>query len=277
MKHLLSAILFLSIHLTLIGQPFPFPNVFITEVMYNTPGNSDSLDFIELTVFPPSTGQSTFYGFSFTSGIEYEFPTGSPVASVGSIIIIAKDSAAFENTFGVEAYQWQSGSLDNIEDSIMLPHEVYPVYSFVSYKSYAPWPEQANGNGASIVLCNPVHNGNHLDWEASQNNTGILVNGVSIYADPGQVSECMTVGLQEQKNSDSVSIYPNPAKSNLTIQSKTPLTQVSLTDLTGHRLVAFSSQSQNWQMDVSSFGSGIYLVEAITEDGRRSVQKVVVE
>ena len=73
------------------------------------------------------------------------------------------------------------------------------------------------------------------------------------------------------------STYPNPATFNLTINSKTELTQAWLTDLTGRRLSAFRNLSGQWQIDVSVLPSGIYLVEAVTEDGRRSVQKVVVE
>lgn len=82
-------------------------------------------------------------------------------------------------------------------------------------------------------------------------------------------------------------IYPNPATSNITIQSKTPLAQVWVSDLAGRRVLPalYSSTLRVPQgdtsgyanIDVSALPSGIYLVGAITEDGRRSVQKVVVE
>jgi hypothetical protein len=38
-----------------------------------------------------------------------------------------------------------------------------------------------------------------------------------------------------------------------------------------------SAQSDNKTLDVSSLRSGIYLVEVLTQNGQRSVQKVVVE
>lgn len=75
-------------------------------------------------------------------------------------------------------------------------------------------------------------------------------------------------------------IYPNPVTTNLTIESSTPLAQVWLSDMAGRSVLPplYPSRTSGYaNIDVSSLPSGIYLVEAITEDGRRSVQKVVVE
>lgn len=75
------------------------------------------------------------------------------------------------------------------------------------------------------------------------------------------------------------SIYPNPATDNLRIESQTPLAQVKLTDLAGRTSIhqTFRQAQGDASIDVSSLPSGIYLLEARTQDGRRSVQKVVVE
>ena len=84
------------------------------------------------------------------------------------------------------------------------------------------------------------------------------------------------VGIHELERSLSVS--PNPATSNLTIQSKTPLSEVWVSDMAGRVVLpTLRLRSGYGNIDVSSLPSGIYLVEAITEDGKRSVQKVVVE
>lgn len=85
------------------------------------------------------------------------------------------------------------------------------------------------------------------------------------------------VGIQEPEFT--FSIYPNPATTNLTIESRTPLAQVWVSDVAG-RVVwqeTLRSAQSDRNIDVSALPSGIYLVAAITEDGRRSVQKVVVE
>ena len=105
--------------------------------------------------------------------------------------------------------------------------------------------------------------------------SGLYNPGCAYYLDEVTLFEVGYIGVGEP--SVSFNIYPNPTTSNLTIESKTSLALVWLTDLAGRRLAAFRNQNRQWQMDVSAFSSGIYLVEAITEDGRRSVQKVLVQ
>lgn len=77
------------------------------------------------------------------------------------------------------------------------------------------------------------------------------------------------------------SIYPNPATTNLTIESRTPLAQVWVRDVAGHALryttLPRGTQDDRVVIDISSLPSGIYLVEVLTQNGQRSVQKVVVE
>jgi hypothetical protein len=85
-------------------------------------------------------------------------------------------------------------------------------------------------------------------------------------------------GIQEPKLT--FSIYPNPATTNLTIESRTPLAQVWVRDVAGRAIMnetLRSAQSDKKTLDVSSLPSGIYLVEVLTQNGQRSVQKVVVE
>ncbi len=99
----------------------------------------------------------------------------------------------------------------------------------------------------------------------------------SYYLDAVELYEDNSIGIAEADSHLQLNIYPNPATSNITVQSRTPVTHVWLSDLAGRRLSAFGNQGQQWNLDVSGFSKGIYLVEAITEDGKRSVQKVVVE
>ena len=75
-------------------------------------------------------------------------------------------------------------------------------------------------------------------------------------------------------------IHPNPATTNLTIESRTPLAQVWVRDVAGRAVLPapYPSRTSGYSnIDVSSLTSGIYLVEVLTQNGQRSVQKVVVE
>lgn len=105
------------------------------------------------------------------------------------------------------------------------------------------------------------------DW----NSTYYYVDDVSV------ISYSKWLGIQEPKIT--FSIYPNPASTNLTIESRAPLAQVWVRDVAGRRLITqtLKQVQGDTQIDVSSLPRGIYLVEVFTQNGQRSVQKVVVK
>jgi len=71
--------------------------------------------------------------------------------------------------------------------------------------------------------------------------------------------------------------YPNPTTSTITLQTETPLSQAWLTDLTGRRLMPLQPNGTQWQADLSPLPSGMYLIDVLTQEGRRGVKKVVRE
>jgi hypothetical protein len=96
------------------------------------------------------------------------------------------------------------------------------------------------------------------------------------YIDDVEVYEDETVSIDETEFT--FSIYPNPATTNLTIESRAPLAQVWVRDLAGRVVLSYPERSRRvGNIDVSSLHSGIYLVEVLTQNGQRAVQKVVVE
>ena len=78
----------------------------------------------------------------------------------------------------------------------------------------------------------------------------------------------------------SISIYPNPATSSLTIQSKTPLAQVWLMDAVG-RVLRYTTLVRGTQddhtIDISALPTGIYFLELTNTEGKRAVRKFVKE
>lgn len=69
---------------------------------------------------------------------------------------------------------------------------------------------------------------------------------------------------------NSVSIYPNPAITNVSIKASSAITSVQLYDIQGRLLIA----TNNAILDVSDRASGIYFVKVITEKGMK-VEKLV--
>lgn len=159
-------------------------DIVITEIMYNSPeSNTDSLEWLEIY----NKGQSTIdlSGYYFTQGIEYTFPSGVSL-DAGSYMILAGDSVAFNNVYGMTARQWEGGALSNGGEDLTILDSQGGLVDSVDYDNSSPWPTSPDGDGNSLVLCDPTQpNADNTNWEAASTATGIYVNAIEIVANPG--------------------------------------------------------------------------------------------
>lgn len=161
-------------------------NIVITEIMYNPPeAGTDSLEFIE--VYNNGSEVADLTGYFFSSGVDFTFPNFT--LDPGDFALVGINSDAMYNTFGVDAFQW-TGGLSNNGELIMLNNPSGILIDSVFYDDGASWPPEADGDGPSIILCDP-NSDNSLgeNWDYSQNFVTYNDNGEAIYASPG-FSEC---------------------------------------------------------------------------------------
>ncbi len=161
-------------------------NIVITEIMYNPPeAGTDSLEFIEL--YNNDNVAVDLTGWTFTHGINHTF--GVVSMNPGEYLVIAKNPSAILNVYGYSgAIAWNSGALANGGEAIVIAtaggaQTIDSVY----YYNTAAWSgAQANGNGASIVLCDPnSDNTNPVNWFASTSSSSVIVNGIVVLGSPG--------------------------------------------------------------------------------------------
>ena len=192
------------------GLAFPV----ITEIMYNPPETDmDSLEFIEI-YNPDLTNPLDVSGYSFSSGIEYTFPAASEIPA-GGFVVVAINSVAFENAFGIPALEWETGALSNSGEAIALRDAGGFLADTVFFDDTNAWAD-ADETGYSLVLCDPTADNNLPEnWTLSENATGIFIatapDPTEIFADPFSASTCTTVGITDE-NVISTVVYPNPAK-----------------------------------------------------------------
>ncbi len=84
-------------------------------------------------------------------------------------------------------------------------------------------------------------------------------------------------GIHQAADEHDFIVYPNPTTSTITLKTETPLRQAWLTDLTGRKLMPLQPIGAQWQADLSQLPSGMYLIDVLTQEGRRGVKKVVRE
>jgi len=154
----------------------------ISEIMYNPPeSGTDSLEFVE--IYNNGLNTTNLNGFSFSSGITFTFPQVS--VNAGEYIIVAVDSNAFGNFFGISAYEWTSGGLSNGGEAITLVDYLGNVIDSVDYDDSGVWPTSPDGNGNSLTLCDvSLDNNDGSNWSASSSTTWGMVNGSTIIANP---------------------------------------------------------------------------------------------
>lgn len=241
------------------APPPPPAYLEITEIMYNSPETDDSLNFIELN----ATGfGNNLADWTFSSGINFQFPDSSVPAGFGNIeILIVQDSVAFENVYGINAFQWDGFSDLSLSTPIIL--ENYWVSDTIEFASNTPYESQANGYGYSLQRCSnnvvPI-------FQPSTNNTGIQINGLGIYASPGthQYSPCTTVDLPEIQRTQALRLYPNPNTGTFTLdygllqQNATLRIRNTLSQILFERQVKKGSTTLTQNI---KFNKGIYLLE----------------
>ncbi len=95
------------------------------------------------------------------------------------------------------------------------------------------------------------------------------------------VEDTNYVGITEHLGSAQgmLELYPNPASTHITVNSKETLQQVRVLDVRG-RMVLEQTLKQvqgDVRLNTNDLPSGIYMLEAITQNGARAVRKFVVE
>ncbi len=163
--------------------PATLGDLVITEIMYNPPeAGDDILEYVE--IYNNSDETVDLIGYNFTEGVEYTFPT-MDLAS-GAYVLVAKDADAMQTTLGVTALEWTSGSLSNNGELVKLSSPIGVTIDSVHYGISEPWPEDANGNGPSISICDAeVENSIGENWHASTLYLTDDANGNAIYGSPG--------------------------------------------------------------------------------------------
>lgn len=177
-------ILLTLLFLTTIG----FGQLMITEFMYNPPeSGTDSLEYVE--IYNAGSEAINMENYSLI-GLEFTFP--SMMVNAGEYVIVASNADAFTNAFGMAALQAEGG-LNNSGELIDLKDDNGTSVSSVEYSDKDPWPTEADGDGFSLELCDGGDPANFDDWHLSSNDTGVMINGTSVFGTPGADNTSCTV------------------------------------------------------------------------------------
>jgi hypothetical protein len=115
-------------------------------------------------------------GVRFTGGIEFDFAIGEVRwLAPGERAVVVSNRDAFEMRYGAPLSALRivgefRNNLSNDGETIVLVDAAGAEIRNFTYNDKNPWPEAADGSGASLVLINPLRNPDHnnpLNWRSS--------------------------------------------------------------------------------------------------------------
>jgi hypothetical protein len=83
-------------------------------------------------------------------------------------------------------------------------------------------------------------------------------------------SECALLGVDQVAVGQNISIYPNPANDHVTVQADSDLRSITVFDIQGRNVHAYSSQATAFSFDISKFENGIYFLKIVTDKGMKT-------
>ncbi|HET8803892.1 MAG TPA: T9SS type A sorting domain-containing protein, partial [Aequorivita sp.] len=96
--------------------------------------------------------------------------------------------------------------------------------------------------------------GSNISGDKTEDSRGV--------ADFWIIKHAQTLGLEENPFSEAITLYPNPAKNTLQLntQDKT-IDQVNIYTMTGSKVLQLEIEAVSPTVDVSSLASGVYYVQ----------------
>ena len=126
------------------GVPASDQNLAVAEIFYNPVGPVEDGEFIELLNISDTT--ISLAGVRFDRGITYEFAPTEALAPGARLVLTPAE---------------YTGQLANGGETLrLLASDDTPIREF-RYDDDAPWPTDADGDGRSLVLANPLANPDH--------------------------------------------------------------------------------------------------------------------
>ena len=141
-------------------------NLTVSELMYNPPGSSEELEFIEL-VNLSDTDTIELGGALFTEGLQFSFPINTRLAP-GDHLLLVSDEEAFVSHYGpgLPVAGQYDGLLDNSGEQLVIENANGNVILNFTYDDSAEWPSGSDGEGYSLVSRHPELN-DALSWRNS--------------------------------------------------------------------------------------------------------------
>ncbi len=272
-----------NLNLTAVFEPVSDSNlkIVINEINYRSADIFDVGDWVEL--FNASGYSVNISGWRLKDDDNdhvFVFPENT-VMSAGEFLVICRNRDKFKAGFpDVEIVDGEMDfGLGSHQDCVRLFTNQGAKIDEVCYSSSAPWPEEANGTGATLALKNAfIENNQPSNWVAS--------NG---YGTPGGPNMgVITTAPAQHERIEEMKIYPNPARREAVVKFSSPASghaNIYIIDMAGRKRTilenVFLSEGSN-EIPVSLdaqkpvISPGLFILQ-LEQDDISSYTKFIIE
>ena len=235
---------------------FDLPPLVISKIHYHPMDwwniDGDLFEFIEITNNGDEEVDLT--GIYFRElGVTYQFPDNAHIAG-RQAIVLCSDSLMFTEFYNTTPFGQYTRKLSNKSENLVLADAWGNIIDQVHYSDSLPWPMEADGEGPYLEL-------KDLDSDNS------LAENWGIGDDLTKIDKFI-----ENQN---IALYPNPTSGKIHIALSENAIHCQIVDLMGNMLQETSPSSSDFELDLCSLPSGMYLVKVQFANGRIVFRKVV--
>ena len=214
--------------------------------------DGDHLEFIEIT--NNGDDEVDLTGIYFRElGLTYQFPDGAHLAG-RQAVLLCSDSLIFSEYYNITPFGQYMRKLDNKSENLVLVDAWGNIIDQVHYCDSLPWPMEANGNGPYLQL-------KDLDLDNSLAENWITDDDL--------------LRIEEKNHAIMVHLYPNPTSDKVYVELAEMPIRCQILNLTGNVVQETSIASPRFELDLSHFSSGLYLIKVTMADGTSTYEKVV--
>ena len=234
-------------------QAVEVPSLVISKVNYHPSVASetdDASDFEFIEISNAGAAPVDLTGVYFGGlGLAYQFPKSVSIQG-NSTLYLANETDDFKERYGFTPFDEFSRNLDNTGQKLQLLDAYGNLIDEVNYSNEAPWPASTDGEGPYLELMDlSLDNNDPANWIAQTD----LPNWESLLGNP-------TMG-------PILSIYPNPASSQLYMATQGEISKVFIWDLQGKSWGQFEFNSSEVNIPLARMEEGLYLLEIVTDKG----------
>lgn len=255
----------------------------INEINYNSSSTFDTGDWIE--IYNPTEASVDVSGWVFKDDDDshnFVIPNGTTIPK-NSYLVLAADAALLKSTN--EAAKNVIGDfnfgLSGTSDTIRLFNEKNALVDQVTYADKAPWPTEADGDGATLELSSPeLDNSLAENWVASTR-----LGGTPGWENGTLPTSNENDGAATPKDYILAQNYPNPFNPTTNISFKLPdatNVELSVFNMLGQKVRMLISENlpagnHTVTFDATNLSSGIYLYQLKTPKSTLTHRMVLVK